>query len=130
MSMDEGTFNWITLITTLITGVVVAVLWITTKFGRGEVKGAIAQQSIKSVLEEVDRDRSEFKESMKDLKIEVRRLSDKVNEVTTTLTVESHITNETKILINELNKRIFDLERKIFELDRRTSNGNGRSPVR
>ena len=129
MSAFEGSTSILSLIATVITGIIVAVLYVTTRFGKGEIKGAVTQSALKNILDDVSDFRKNYGESYKELKQEVRVLQDKVNEVNTTLRVEAHISTETKTLINDLQKRIFELERKIFELDRRSSRDRDRSPV-
>lgn len=127
MSIQENPFNLISLVVTIITGVVVAILYITTRFGKGEVKGAISQVYTQQMSKSLETIQDEFKESQKELKEEVKNISRDVNSLTNTLNLQQYTSAETKQVTAEIQRRLNDLERRYYELERRIN--NGRAPV-
>ena len=124
----EGSTSLISLIVTIITGVVVAVLYVTTRFGKGEIKGAVVGAQTTQIANTIGAIQEEFKENYKDLRKELKDLSKEVQQLNSTLSLEKYTSNEIKQTANDLTKRVNDLERKMYVLDRRINGTRGRRP--
>lgn len=124
----ENSSSLISLVVTIITGVVVAVLYITTRFGKGEVKGAVINAQTNQIASTIDAIHEEFKENYKDVRNELRELSKEVQQLNSTLSLEKYTSNEMKQTANDLTKRVNELERKMFILDRRINGNKWKKP--
>lgn len=119
MSAEGNPFQFLSLIATIITGVIVAVLYLTTRFGKGETRGAVIHTQTTQIVKSIEEMQNQFKETQKEIKGEVRDLSREVQALNNTLNLQQYTSNEIKQTAHELQSRVTELEKKIYDLSRR-----------
>ena len=106
-----------TVIGPLISAVIVVIIYIITRSRQQGDTALLTNAEVTRMLKEREDRREEEKERDKDLRADMRRINESINNLTSSINLHSHMFNESKEVINELREGMSDVRNRLYVLE-------------